>query len=61
MVYKAYNKIYFKGKAVGKPFVHSISKSRMGAKKETLSSNRRWNKLKTNSHYKVKLFKIVKR
>lgn len=62
MVYKAYNVIYHKGRAIGKPFVYTKGKDRTSLKYKVSSANARWNKSRASiGGYRVKLIKIVKR
>ena len=60
--YRAYNILYYKGKPVSKKggFATGIGKSKEKLKQEVNKENARWNKLKMNRGYKVKLFRIKK-
>lgn len=62
--YKTYNKLYFKGKSVGKAFIYNKSmtaKNMKDAKAKQDSINKRWNRIKKGTHYKVKTHKVVKK
>lgn len=62
--FKTYNKLYFKGKPVGKPFIYFkslLAKDKKTAKAKQDSINKRWNKVKGKSPYRVKTHKVVKK
>jgi hypothetical protein len=59
--YIAYNKLYYNGKAISKPFKTSVGESKEKLEKEVKKENIRWNKLKQNKDYKVKFVKIIKK
>jgi hypothetical protein len=60
-MYKSYNRLYKKGRAVSRPFIYTSGKTRPIVKKKTLSANRHYNKYGRKSGYSVRLVKIVKR
>ena len=63
MVYVAYNKMYKKGKAIGKKYVFATGKTKNEVTKKTNTFNASWNKLKANKSkgYKSKLVMVKKR
>lgn len=62
--YKTYNKLYFKGKPVGKAFIYNkslLAKDKKTAKAKQDRINSQWNKIKKGTQYKVKTHKVVKK
>jgi len=62
--YTTYNKLYFKGKPVGKPFIYNKSmtaKNTTDAKAKQDRINKRWNKIKGSTPYRVKTYKVTKK
>lgn len=62
--YKTYNKLYFKGKPVGKPFIYDKSmsaKNMKDARSKQDRINKRWNKIKGSTPYRVKTHKVTKK
>lgn len=62
--FKTFNKLYFKGKSVGKAFIYDksmLAKNKTDAKAKQDRINTRWNKVKKGTHYKVKTHKVVKK
>lgn len=60
--YKSYNKMFLKGKSMGKQYEVLTANTKKDAEKKTNSYNRKWNNLKMNksSGFKAKLVKIKK-
>lgn len=62
--YKTYNILYFKKKPTGKPFIYNRSmtaKNMKDAKAKQDRINKRWNKIKGTTPYRVKTHKVVKK
>jgi hypothetical protein len=56
-MYKAYNRLYFKGKPIGRKYIVSSGKNKDSLRKSVERYNRKWNK-QEESKYKAKLVEI---
>ena len=64
MAYKSYNRLYYKGKAVGRPFltnVYSAAEGRASAVKKAKENVSFHNRRNRGKGYSFKLVKVVKR
>lgn len=58
---KAYNKLYYKGKIIGKAHITAVKTKKETTdefKKRVKKDNKNWNKKNVNSNYSTKLVKI---
>ena len=60
MKYVSYNKMYYKGKIIGKPYRTLTGKTKAIVEKKTIAYNRSWNKGAASRGYKAKLVYIRK-
>ena len=62
--YKTYNRMYYKGKAIGKPFLDFTNlkaKNKTDAENIARKRNASWNKIRTSRGYRAKLIKVKKK
>ena len=59
--YIAYNKMYKKGKSLGRAFKTNVGTSKENLKKSVIKDNLRWNRVAGKGEYRVKLFSIKRR
>ena len=51
--YVAYNKMYYKGKSIGRKFVAYSGTTEAAVKQKATKGNKRWNSLKQNRNYRT--------